>query len=371
MKRINLILAALLSLPQTTLAEPSLASLRLPKGYHITIVAEAANARQMTLGEPGTLFVGSRREGRVYRLKDENRDGIYEQRDVLLQGLNMPTGIAWRDGDLYIAAVDRILKVASADSVRTQAAQVQLITDQLPNISHHGWKYLKFGPDGDLYFNLGAPCNICLSEDPRFASIMKLNLQTGQQAVVAQGVRNSVGFTWHPLTGELWFTDNGRDNLGDDRPDDELNRLTQPGQHFGYPFVHAGNIADPELYQGQPFSDFQPPMLKLGAHVAPLGLTFYTGQQFPDSNNNSLFIAEHGSWNRSSKVGYRVIRVDTSTTPVTYKVFIEGWLQGKSAWGRPVDIVTDRDGSLLISDDRAGLIYRVTYRAGYQSRNRD
>ena len=359
----SLLLASLLSLSNTSLAVP-LEQLRLAQGYHIAVVGEAANARQMALGEPGTLFVGSRREGRVYRLRDENRDGIYEQQDVLLAGLNMPSGIAWRDGDLYIAAVDRILKVAHADSVSTESIRPQQVTDNLPSISHHGWKYLKFGPDGELYFNLGAPCNICLSEDPRFASIMKLNLQTAQQTVVAQGVRNSVGFTWHPSSGELWFTDNGRDNLGDDRPDDELNRLTETGQHFGYPFVHAGDITDPQLYEGQPLTDFEPPILKLGAHVAPLGLTFYTGQQFPDSDKNTLFIAEHGSWNRSSKVGYRVIRVDSSTTPITYKVFIEGWLQGESAWGRPVDIITDRDGSLLISDDRAGLIYRVTYRAG-------
>ncbi|WP_299199504.1 PQQ-dependent sugar dehydrogenase [uncultured Amphritea sp.] len=371
MKLRSLLLASLLSLSQTALANPLLEQLRLTQGYHIAVVAEAANARQMALGSPGTLFVGSRRAGQVYRLKDVNGDGIYEQQEILLQGLNMPSGIAWRNGDLYIAAVDRILKVANADSVKTESIQVQLVTDQLPDITHHGWKYLKFGPNGDLYFNLGAPCNICRSEDPRFASIMKLNLDSGQQNIVARGIRNSVGFSWHPLTEELWFTDNGRDHLGDDQPDDELNRLTQPGQHFGFPFVHAGDIPDPQLYQGQPFSEFQPPMLKLGAHVAPLGLTFYTGEQFPDSDKNTLFIAEHGSWNRSSKVGYRVIRVDTSVTPATQTVFIEGWLNGQSAWGRPVDIITDRDGSLLISDDRAGLIYRVSSRVKYRAGNKD
>ncbi|WP_428034606.1 PQQ-dependent sugar dehydrogenase [Amphritea sp.] len=364
MKLTPLILTTLLSLSKSSLATQPLDQLRLASGFQISVAAEAANARQIALGEPGTLFVGSRRAGQVYRLKDTNGDGIYEQREILLQGLNMPSGIAWRNGDLYIAAVSRILKVANADNVKTDSIQAQLVTDHLPNITHHGWKYLKFGPDGDLYFNLGAPCNICLSEDPRFASIMKLNLESGQQSIVARGIRNSVGFSWHPLTNELWFSDNGRDNLGDDRPDDELNRLTQPGQHFGFPFVHAGDIPDPQLYQGQPFEAFQPPILKLGAHVAPLGLTFYTGDQFPDSDKNTLFIAEHGSWNRSSKVGYRVIRVDTSVTPPTQTLFIEGWLNGQSAWGRPVDIVTDRDGSLLISDDQAGLIYRVSYRAG-------
>ncbi|MBR9869078.1 MAG: sorbosone dehydrogenase family protein [Oceanospirillales bacterium] len=355
---LSILFGTVLSLPLHALP---LEQLKLPQGYQISVVAQAENARQMALGEPGTLFVGSRREGRVYRFKDRDGDGRYEQRDILLRGLNMPSGIAWRNGSLYIAAVDRILRIADADHVGLRTLQTELITDNLPDISHHGWKYLKFGPDGDLYFNLGAPCNICLSQDPRFATIMKLNPDNGQQTIVARGVRNSVGFTWHPRTGELWFTDNGRDNLGDDLPDDELNRLTEPGQHFGYPFVHAGDIPDPELYQNQPLSDFQPPMLRLGAHVAPLGLTFYGGGQFPDATPDTLFIAEHGSWNRSDKVGYRVVRVDTAMKPPRQQIFIEGWLKGQSAWGRPVDIVTDRDGSLLISDDRAGVIYRVRY----------
>ncbi|WP_290697074.1 PQQ-dependent sugar dehydrogenase [Amphritea sp.] len=353
----------LLSLPLYALP---LEQLKLAEGYKVSVVAKAKNARQIALGEPGTLFVGSRKEGKVYRLRDRDGDGIYEQQEILLKRLNMPSGIAYRDGDLYVAAVNQILRVADAGTLTQLPVSAELITDNLPDIKHHGWKYLKFGPDGDLYFNLGAPCNSCLSQDHRFASILKLNLQTTQQTIVAQGVRNSVGFAWHPSSNELWFTDNGRDHLGDDQPDDELNRLSESGQHFGYPYVHAGNIPDPTLYQGQPFTKFQPPVLKLGAHVAPLGLSFYTGDQFPDANQNSLFIAEHGSWNRSSKVGYRVLQVDTSTTPVTYKVFLEGWLQGESAWGRPVDIVTDRDGSLLISDDRAGVIYRVSYRVGYR-----
>lgn len=354
----SLIIGLTLSAPSTALP---LDRLKLTEGYQLSVVAEVNNARQMALGEPGSLFVGSRRAGKVYRLHDTDGDGVYEQRDILLRGLNMPSGIAYRNGDLYIAAVNQILRLNNADRVTPQAANTELITDQLPDISHHGWKYLKFGPDGDLYFNLGAPCNICLSDDPRFASIMKLNVSTNAQAVVAHGVRNSVGFAWHPDTQELWFSDNGRDNLGDDRPDDELNRLTAFGQHFGYPFIHAGDIPDPNLYQQQSFSAFQPPVLKLGAHVAPLGLTFYQGDQFPDSDQNTLFIAQHGSWNRSEKVGYRVIKVDTSVTPPTQQVFIEGWLKGERAWGRPVDVLTDRDGSLLISDDAAGVIYRVEY----------
>lgn len=357
----TLLYTLLFSLSQTSVAGPPLERLKLAEGYTLSIAAEVDNARQIALGEPGTLFVGSRRAGKVYRLRDRDGDGVYEQQEILLKRLNMPSGIAYRDDNLYIAAVNRILRVTDAETIKPLPTSPELVTDNLPDINHHGWKYLKFGPDGDLYFNLGAPCNSCLSNDPRFASILKLNITTAAQTIVARGVRNSVGFTWHPTSQQLWFTDNGRDHLGDDQPDDELNQITAPGQHFGYPFVHAGEIPDPELYQGQSLTDFQPPVLKLGAHVAPLGLSFYTGDQFPDANQNTLFIAEHGSWNRSSKVGYRVLQVDTSTTPVTYKVFIEGWLQGESAWGRPVDIVTDRDGSLLISDDRAGVIYRVSY----------
>ena len=353
--------ALLLSLMPFTATALPLKQLQLPAGYEISIAARADNARQMALGKPGTLFVGSRGEGKVYRLRDNDGDGVYEQRETLLHRLKMPTGIAYRDGDLYIAAVNRILLVRDADLITVLPTKTELITDDLPGIFHHGWKYLKFGPDGELYFNIGAPCNTCLSEDPRFASLIRLNMETREQSIVARGVRNSVGFTWHPENNQLWFTDNGRDHMGDDLPDDELNRLSTEGQHFGYPFVHAENVTDPDFYENQPLSDFQTPALELGAHVAPLGLTFYTGDQFPEADTDTLFIAEHGSWNRSSKVGYRIIRVDTSAQPPEQAVFIEGWLRGQSAWGRPVDVIVDRDGSLLISDDQADAVYRIRY----------
>lgn len=358
MKYIYLLLLSLL--PITTQALP-LHLLKLPDGYQISQVAEAENARQMALGEPGILFVGSRREGKVYRLRDSDGDGLFEQREILLRRQNMPSGIAYRNSTLYVAAVNKILRIDDAGHVDDLPVKGRLVTDRLPDASHHGWKYLKFGPDGQLYFNLGAPCNSCLNADPRFATILRLNLDSNKQSIIAHGVRNSVGFSWHPTTGELWFTDNGRDHLGDDQPDDELNHLTTQGQHFGFPYIHGGDIPDPELYDGEEFSLYQPPALKLGAHVAPLGLTFYTGNSYPKTSSDSLFIAEHGSWNRSSKVGYRVIKVDTATTPPTQEVFIEGWLQGEKAWGRPADIIVDRDGSLLISDDKAGAIYRVSY----------
>ncbi|GGK62471.1 PQQ-dependent sugar dehydrogenase [Amphritea balenae] len=356
-----LFLLAGLCISSITQALP-LERLNLPDGYSIAVVAQPDNARQMALGEPGTLYVGSRREGKVYRLKDSDGDGIYEQQQTLMRRLNMPTGVAYRDGTLYVAAVNRILMVADAELRSDLPVKGQLLTDDLPDANHHGWKYLKFAPDGKLYFNLGAPCNTCLSEDPRFASILSLDPETGQQQIIARGVRNSVGFTWQPETGEFWFTDNGRDHLGDDLPDDELNRLDKTGQHFGYPYIHAGNIPDPDYYDNQTYDQYPAPVLKLGAHVAPLGLTFYTGKQFAQTGSQHLFIAEHGSWNRSKKVGYRIIRVDTSLTPVKSEVFIDGWLTGEKAWGRPVDVVTDRDGSLLISDDKAGVIYRISYK---------
>ncbi len=363
MRILTLITGSLLCLLPVSAKALPLEQLQLPDGYSISVAARVDNARQMTLGAEGWLYVGSRREGKVYRLRDQDNDGIYEQQETLMRRLKMPTGVVWHNGDLYVAAVNRILRVAGVDQLKRESLPVrgQLITDDLPDATHHGWKYLKFGPDGQLYFNLGAPCNTCLSDDPRFASLMRLNLKTLQQEVIAEGVRNSVGFTWHPQDQSLWFTDNGRDHLGDDLPADELNRLTDTGGHYGYPFVHGGDLPDPDFYEGQPLAQFIKPELKLGAHVAPLGLTFYEGQQLPDIDHNDLFIAEHGSWNRSSKVGYRVIRVDTDSRPLQAKPFITGWLQGESAWGRPVDVLTDRDGSLLISDDKAGAIYRVSY----------
>lgn len=363
MRPLRLIISTLLYLIPAAATALPLKQLQLPGGYSISVAARVDNARQMARGSAGWLYVGSRRAGKVYRLRDADGDGIYEQQETLMRRLNMPTGVAWHNGDLYIAAVNRILRVAGVDQLQSRSLPVrgQLITDDLPDATHHGWKYLKFGPDGQLYFNLGAPCNTCLSDDPRFASLMRLNLKTLQQQVIAAGVRNSVGFAWHPEDGSLWFTDNGRDHLGDDLPPDELNRLTGSGAHFGYPFVHGGDLPDPDFYQGQPLNQYVKPQLKLGAHVAPLGLSFYEGKQFPGIDHNHLFIAEHGSWNRSSKVGYRVIRVDTGSNPLTAEPFITGWLQGERDWGRPVDVITDRDGSLLISDDKAGAIYRVRY----------
>ncbi len=342
--------------------DEQLARLTLPAGFVIrTLPFEVPNARQMALDEHGTLFVGSRRAGKVYAVPDALQDAA-PQVIELLKGLTMPSGIALREGDLYVGALNRVLRVADVNGHLQPEPPVQTVTDTLPDKRHHGWKYLGFAPDGKLFLPVGAPCNICLSEDPRFATILSMDPKTGNTDVFASGIRNSVGFDWHPQTGELWFTDNGRDRLGDDVPAEELNRATRAGQHFGYPFIHAGTIADPKFGASANPEAYVKPQVLIQAHSAALGMKFYAGAQFPQRYANAVFIAEHGSWNRSSKVGYQVSAVtfDNSGTP-TYEVFASGWLEGEKNWGRPNDVLVTPAGSLLISDDQRGRIYQVDY----------
>ena len=248
----------------------------------------------------------------------------------------------------------------------SRQSKKEYLDDRFPADTHHGWKFIAFGPDGMLYVPVGAPCNICNPDSGRYANIMRLRVDQGTGGapeVFARGVRNSVGFDWHPETKELWFTDNGRDWLGDDAPDDELNHAPRKDMHFGYPYCHAGDIADPEYGHLRKCAEFTPPAVKLGPHVASLGMRFYTGAMFPPDYRNNIFIAEHGSWNRSTKIGYRVKRVALSgNQPVKHEVFAEGWLQGQAAWGRPVDVLVMPDGALLVSDDHAGAIYRISYK---------
>jgi glucose/arabinose dehydrogenase len=274
----------------------------------------------------------------------------------------MPNGVAFKNGSLYVAEVDRILRF---DRIERRLGQVMVpvvVNNSFPRDRHHGWKYIAFGPDGLLYVPVGAPCNVCQSNDPRYASIMRLKDDGSGLEVYARGIRNTVGFDWHPVTRELWFTNNGRDWMGDDLPPDTLHRISQKGQHFGFPFCHAGDIPDPKFGQRRKCRDFEGPEIKLGPHVAPLGMKFYIGDMFPEHYRHQIFIAEHGSWNRSEPIGYRLSVVELEKGRAkSYKVFAEGWLQGDKAWGRPVDIVNMRDGALLVSDDRAGVIYRITY----------
>ncbi len=361
------IAAALLFGASSAHAAPPIERIKLPPGFHLEVLSDdVPAAREMTLSPyKGILYVGSM-EGRVYAL--ELRDGKLVKRHVVASGLNMPVGVAWRDNALYVSAVSSIVRLDAIDDHLDDPAKPAIVTDQLPSERHHGWKFIAFGPDGKLYVPQGAPCNVCLpASDPQrthFAMIGRMDPDGSHYETIARGVRNTVGFAWHPQTHELWFTDNGRDMLGDDIPDDKLNRLAHTGEDFGFPYCHGGNVSDPEFGKAHPCSDFTPPVAQLGAHVASLGMRFYTGAMFPAAYRNSIFIAEHGSWNRSRKVGYRVVRVtaDANGANAHQEVFAQGWLNADDTqWGRPADVLPLPDGSLLISDDYAGAIYRVTY----------
>ncbi len=339
--------------------------IKLPPGFEINVFADnVPNARAMVLGSRGTLFVGSMRAGRVYALKI--RDNRAVETLTVASGLNLPVGVAFRNGALYVSAVDRILKYDNLEADLAAPPRPIVVSDHFPPETHHGWKFIAFGPDGMLYVPVGAPCNICNPDSSRYANIMRIRVDQGSGGgtpeIFARGVRNSVGFDWHPETKELWFTDNGRDWLGDEAPDDELNHAPLKDMHFGYPFCHAGDIADPEFGHLRKCTEFTPPTVKLGPHVASLGMRFYTGAMFPAEYRNNIFIAEHGSWNRSRKNGYRITRVALSgNRPVRHEIFAEGWLRGPAAWGRPADVLVMPDGALLISDDQAGVIYRISY----------
>lgn len=349
-------------------ADLPLHQIRLPSGFHIELLTDQVpNARAMTLGRfrdgSGTLFVGSRGEGKVYAV--ELADNRATRVRTVASRLDLPVGVAWRDGDLYVSAVSRILRLPGIDDRLDAPPKPEVVTDRFPKETHHGWKFIGFGPDGYLYVPVGAPCNVCERDENRYANIMKMRPDGSDLRVVARGVRNTVGFDWHPVTRELWFTDNGRDWMGDDAPDCELNRLSQPGEHFGFPYCHQGDLGDPEFGHRHSCSEFTAPVAKLGPHVAPLGMRFYTGSMFPAEYRHNIFIAEHGSWNRSERIGYRIKRVviDDQGRLVHQEVFAHGWLQpdGK-AWGRPADVLVMPDGALLVSDDQAGAIYRISYR---------
>jgi glucose/arabinose dehydrogenase len=339
-----------------------LEKIRLPPGFRISIYAgEVPDAREMALSPDGTVFVGTREVGNVYALPDRNHDGRPDEVVVIARGLRSPNGVAFRDGALYVAEIDKIWRYDDIDAHLKDPRRPRLVTDRLPREGWHGWKFIAFGPDGWLYVPVGAPCNVCERPDP-FASIVRMHPDGAGLEIFARGVRNTVGFDWDPRTRDLWFTDNGRDYLGDDAPPDELNHAPRPGLHFGFPYCHAGTIADPKFGKGHPCSQYAPPARNLGPHVAALGMRFYTGKMFPPEYQNQIFIAEHGSWNRSHKIGYRVSLVRLKDgAPVSYEPFAEGWKQGESAWGRPVDVLVMPDGSLLVSDDQAGVIYRMSY----------
>lgn len=361
--------------------ETFLDGISLPPGFSIEIYAEGLqNPRSMVRSPGGTLFVGSRPDiqrivdgpspdaGHVYAVIDHDGDQRADEVVTVLSGLHVPNGLALREGSLYVAEIDRILRYDDIEAQLHDPPDPVVVSDGLPSDWMHGWKFIAFGPDGKLYVPVGAPCNVCDHEDddPRYSTIMRMNADGSDLEIFARGIRNSVGFDFHPDTGDLWFTNNGRDMLGDERPPDTLHRAPESGLHFGFPFCHAGDISDPEFGEARSCDEFQPPARLLGPHVAALGMRFYTGRMFPDRYRGDIFIAEHGSWNRTpdaGHTGYRLTVVHLEDgEAVDYEVFAEGWLGPDNiGWGRPVDVLVMPDGALLVSDDRLGVIYRISY----------
>jgi glucose/arabinose dehydrogenase len=356
------LLSVLLTAGAVTNAQAGLPlnTIQLPAGFNIAVYASnVPGARSMTLGDKGTLFVGTRQRGVVYAITgDTQATRVY----VIASGLNSPNGVAFLNGSLYVAEITRIIRFDNIEARLANPPRPVVVYGGFPNQALHGWKFIRFGPDGKLYIPVGAPCNICQMNLNRYAMIMRMNPDGTGLEVFARGIRNTVGFDWQPGTSNLWFTDNGVDNLGDNVPPDELNEAPQPGMNFGYPFCHAGSVVDPQYGAGHNCAEFTPPVQNLGPHVAALGMRFYTGSMFPAAYQNQIFIAEHGSESRSIPIGYRVtlVRLDNGK-PVSYEPFAQGWLQGRQAWGRPVDVQVMPDGALLVSDDRAGAIYRISY----------
>ena len=344
-------------------------SLRMPEGFHMEVYGRVDNARSMAMSPDGTLFIGNKANGAVYALQDRNKDLKADTLYTIAKDLNMPNGIAFKDGALYVAEINKLWRYDAIEE-HIDDPKATLIYDDFPEDSHHGWKYISFGPDGKLYVPVGAPCNVCeTKDDTYYASIISMDADGTHRQVVAKGVRNTVGLTWHPVTGELWFTDNGRDLLGDDLPPCELNRLSAVGQHFGFPYCHAGELLDPEFGKDKSCENYTSPALKLGPHIAPLGLKFYTGNMFPPAYKNKIIIPEHGSWNRSKNAGHTGHKLSLVTEEngvgTHYETFVDGFLNKSTntAWGRPVDVLVLEDGSILISDDKSGTIYRMSYRS--------
>ncbi|MBQ4849609.1 sorbosone dehydrogenase family protein [Pseudoalteromonas sp. MMG012] len=365
MKHILILLSCLLA-PLSS--AQILDNLSLPSGYEISYFAQGVdNARQMAVSANGIVYVGSRKAGKVHALIDDNKDGIADRKIVLAEKLNMPSGLAMKNGNLFVAEVSRVIRFSDIDlQLKRQAKSFDydVVFDDLPDKRHHGWKFIRFANNGELLIPVGVACNIC-EENPKFGRIFSLNLTTKKLTTVAQGVRNSVGFDTNPKTGNLWFSDNGRDMMGDDIPPDEINRVSKPQEHFGFPFVHGGSVLDPEYAKNKTLMDFQhfsAPKLALQAHVAPLGLHFYRGTHFPEERHNTLLVAEHGSWNRSKKVGYRVMMATIKGGEVTaYEPLVSGFLSKEQTLGRPVAFAELADGTLLVSDDYANAIYRIRY----------
>jgi len=351
--------------PPTGASEAELAALvkkiKLPPGFKVEVWAPGVlAARQMAWGDKGTLFVGSFGLGNVYAIKD---NGGKREVKTVLKGLNMPTGLAFKDGALYVIAVDKLIKYDNAEANLDNLGEGKVVYDDMPSYAAHGWKYLAADKDGWFYIPFGPPFNVGIPPTS-VSQIRRVDPQTGNAEVWALGVRNSVGGDVDPRSGKYWFTENARDWISDDKPSDKLNMISKIGEHFGYPYCHEGDLPDAKFAMGHKCSEFTPPVLNLGAHVAPLGMKFYTGDQFPAEYKNNILIAEHGSWNRHKYQGARIVRVIVGPDGKNPKeeVFASGWLEGDQGYlGRPDDIILAKDGSILVADDWAGAIYRISY----------
>jgi glucose/arabinose dehydrogenase len=346
----------------TPVEKLALDKLKMPKGFKIEVFASGiVNARSLRIGDKGTVFVSNRVADKVYAIVQR---GDKRETKVIASGMDRPNGLAFHNGTLYIAEGTKISKLEKIEDNIDNPAKPVVVYSDLPNHQSHGWRYIAVGPDNKLYINIGAPCNIC--EPPQTnAQIRRINLDGSGAEVFAHGVRNSVGFDWHPVTKDFYFTDNGRDWLSEDLPEDELNRVTKLGQHFGFPYCHQGNFTDREMGWGRSCEEFTPPVALLGPHSAALGMRFYTGKMFPAEYRNAIFIARHGSWNRTKKIGGDVVvaKLNVNGTVKSVEPFLTGFLHNNEYWGRPVDVHVMKDGSLLVSDDYAGAVYRVTYGA--------
>lgn len=358
------LLMFLIAVPVYGQEQDVLSSITLPPGFQISVFSDAVpNARSLDWTEAGTLFVGSREAGRVYALRDEDQDWIADSVVTIASGLNYPNGVAFMDGSLYVAEISRVLRYDDIEANLSNPPEPVVVSTDFPTEWAHGWKFIRFGPDGKLYLPVGVPCNACERDDERFGTIMRMNPDGSELEIYASGIRNTVGFDWHPETDELWFTDNSRDDLGDDFPPDELNRITAMGEHFGFPYCIGSGMVAPD-FDTRDCATSTSPAQELGSHVAALGMRFYTGEMFPADYQNQIFIAEHGSWASSSPVGYRLtlVRLDDEGNAVSYEPFADGWLtEGGTVLGRPVDMEQMPDGSLLVSDDAGGRIYRISY----------
>jgi glucose/arabinose dehydrogenase len=362
-------LAPIAGLPIPTAADKlPVDKLMVPKGFKVEVFASGlGNARSLREGDKGTIFVGSRVLDKVYAIVDKG--GKHEVK-ILASGLYRPNGIAYHNGTLYIAELSQISKIDNVEANLDSPPKPTVIYNDLPKDEAHGWKYLAYGPDDKLYFQVGAPCNICMPP-PTHAQIRRINPDGSGAEVIARGIRQVVGMDFHPVTHQLYFTENQRDWLSEDIPQDKLNRLTNPGKdNFGFPYCHQGNLPDQEFGWGHDCSEFTQPIALLGPHAAPLGLRFYTGNMFPAEYHNALFIARHGSWNRTKKFGgdIALVKLNDDGTVKSVEPFMTGFLQNNNYVGRPADVMVMKDGSLLVSDDFNGAVYRVSYDAAVAGR---